>query len=269
MSRANVLRSVGLGLIVLVLIGGATFIGAEANDPSLGAQDQLERYYAETDAAGVADRIVPGSLGVENIDRQQLEAGLARILQEPFEVESTETFTVRGTRIVRVSVARPQGAQPLDWCVLPDGGLLIGCRLATAELQGQVQDAPIEVSFSAMDLQPSTVLLAVVLGTTEEEPVPLGDDIRLHGDSFELTSTSYVLGGQQVPADPQDLQVRPGAGLQLVFQAQDVEDLTPYTEGPFTLRWGEGSVRFEIGEVTWFIDGGTSPEPGPTATASP
>lgn len=268
MSRATILRSVGLGLTVLVLIGGATLIGAQANDPSVGAQEQLERYYADSDAAAVADRIVPGSLGVENIDRQQLEAGLGRILQEPFEVESSETFTVRGTRIVRISVARPQGAAPLDWCVLPDGGLLIGCRLATAELQGEVQDVPVEVSFSAMDLQPSTVLLAVVLATTEEEPVPLGDDIRLQGDSFELTSTSYVLGGQQVPADPQDLQVRPGAGLQLVFQAQDVEDLMPYTEGPFTLTWGDGSVRFEIAEVTWFIDGGTSPEPGPTEAAS-
>ena len=269
MSRANVLRSVGLGLTVLVLIGGATFIGAEANDPSLGAQDQLERYYAEADAAGVADRIVPGSLGVDNVDRQQLEAGLAQLLQEPFEVESSETFTVQGTEVVRVSVARPQGAAPLEWCVLPDGGLLIGCRLATAELQGEVQGTPVEVSFSAMDLQPSTVLLAVVLATTEEEPVPLGEDVRLQGDSFELASTAYVLGGQQVPADPQDLQVRPGAGLQLVFEAQDVQDLTPYTEGPFTLTWGDGSIRFEIGEVTWFIDGGTSPQPGPTATASP
>ena len=268
MSRATILRSVGLGLTVLVLIGGATFIGAEANDPNAGAQEQLERYYADTDAAAVADRIVPGSLGVENIDREQLVAGLARILQEPFEVESSETFTVQGTRIVRISVARPQGAAPLDWCLLPDGGLLIGCRLATVELQAQVQDVPIEVSFSAMDIQPSTVLVAVVLTTTEEEPVPLGGDIRLQGDSFELTNTSYVLGGQQVPADPQDLQVRPGAGLQLVFQAQDVEDLTPYLEGPFTLTWGDGSIRFEIGEVTWFIDGGTRPEPGPTATAS-
>lgn len=267
MSRASILRSVGLGLTVLVLVGGAALIGVQASDPGATAQEQLERYYADTDAAAVADRIVPGSLGVEDIDREQLEGGLRRILQEPFRVESTETFTVQDTRVVRVSVARPQG-RPLDWCVLPDGGLLIGCRLAIVDLQGEVEGAPVEVSFSAMDLLPDSALVAVVLTTTQEEPVSLGDDIRLHGDSFELANASYVLGGQQVPADPQDLQIRPGAGLQLVFQAQDIEDLSRYTEGPFTLNWGEGSVTLEVSEVTWFLDRGQSPAPGPTATGA-
>lgn len=218
MSRANILRSTGLGLTVLVLVVGALLVGQEAADPVANARETLRSYYANGDAAGVADRIVPGSLGQE-IPREQLETGIGQLLQEPFEVEDTSTHEVRGTRLVRVALTRPQGGQPLEWCVLPDGRLLLGCRVATVELSGEVEGADIGLDFSAMDIQASSVQLAVVLTTSGEEEVPIDGDVRLQGGGFELVNAAYVLGGQQVPADPEDLRVRPGAGLLQIGRA--------------------------------------------------
>lgn len=269
MSRVNVLRSVGLALTVVVFVAGALLIGQEAADPVANAEETVRTYYANTDASGVADRIVPGSLGQE-IEREQLEAGVERLLQEPFEVEESTRHEVRGTRIVRVAVARPQGGQPLEWCVLPDGSLLLGCRVATVDLVGEVDsDAPVGLDFSAMDIQASYVQMATVLTTPGEEEVPLGDDVRLQGDSFELANAAYLLGGQQVPADPADLQVRPGAGLLLLWRAEDVEDFSPYTEGPFTLRWSDGSVRLTVDDVTWFIGEDAGADDAADATSAP
>lgn len=258
MSRANILRTAGLSLTVLAFVVGALLIGQEAADPAANARETLGSYYANADAAAVADRIVPGSLG-QDIPREQLEQGIGRLLEEPFEVEDTSTHDIRDTRIVRVALARPQGAQPLEWCVLPDGGLLLGCRVASAELSGEVQtDAPIGLDFSTLDIQAAGVQLALVLTTSGEDEVQLGDDVRVHGDSFELANAAYLLGGQQVPADPASLTVRPGAGLLLLWQADEVEDATVYTEGPFTLAWSDGSVELTVDEVTWFIDGDSS-----------
>lgn len=259
MSRANILRTAGLSLTVLAFVVGALLIGQEAADPAANARETLRSYYANTDAAAVADRIVPGSLGQQDIPREQLEQGIGRLLQEPFEVEDTSTHEIRDTRIVRVALTRPQGQQPLEWCVLPDGSLLLGCRVATIELSGDVQaDAPIGLDFSALDIQATNAQLALVLTTSGEEEVPLGDDVRLRGDSFELANAAYLLGGQQVPADPASLNVRPGAGLLLLWRADQVEDATAYSEGPFTLAWRDGSVELNVDEVTWFVGGDSS-----------
>lgn len=261
MSRANILRTAGLSLTVVAFVAGALLIGQEAADPAANATETLRSYYENTDAAAVADRIVPGSLGQQDIPRAQLEEGIGRLLEEPFEVESTSTHEIRDTRVVRIALVRPQGAQPLEWCVLPDGGLLLGCRAATVELSGEVEaDAPIGLDFSALDIQATSVQLALVLTASGEEEVPLGGDIRLRGDSFELANAAYLLGGQQVPADPEALSVRPGAGLLLLWSADQVEDATVYTEGPFTLAWRDGSVELTVDDVTWFVGDRTTAE---------
>ncbi len=267
MSRANILRTVGLSLTVVVLVAGAFLIGQEAADPVANAQETLRSYYANADSAAMADRIVPGSLG-QQVEREQLEAGIGRLLQEPFEVEETDTYEVRGTRLVKVALTPPQGDQPLEWCVLPDGGLLLGCRVASAQLTGEFEgDAPIAVSFSGMDVLADSVQLAIVLTTSGEDEVPLGGDVRLQGDRFELANTAYLLGGQQAPADPEDLRIRPQAGLLLVWRAGAVEDPAGYTQGPFRLTWRDGAVALTVDEVTWFVggDGGAS---SPAATSS-
>lgn len=256
MSRVNILRSVGLGLTVVVLIAGALLIGREASNPVANARETLRSYYSNTDAAAVADRIVPGSLG-QQVEREQLEAGLGRILQEPFEVEDVSSGVVRGTQVVRVAVARPQGGQPLEWCVLPDGGLLLGCRAATVEMSGEVQgDTPVTVDFAGMDVLVDGAQLAVVLTTSGQDEVPLDGDLRLQGGDFELANTAYLLGGgQQVPADRQDLRIRPGAGLLLLWRSDDVEDLDATTAdaAPYTLTWGSGSVQLNVEDITWFV----------------
>lgn len=268
MSSVNILRGVGLGLTVIVLVAGALLIGQEAADPEVNAEETLRALYANRDAAGIADRIVPGSLG-QDIPREQLEAGIGTLLQEPFEVEDTSTHRIRGTQLVRVALTRQQGGQPLEWCLLPDGSLLLGCRVATVELSAEVDgDVPVGVDFSAMDIQASNVQLAVVLTTSGEDEVPLSDDVRLHGDSFEQANAAYLLGGQQVPADPQDLRVRPGAGLLLVYRADQIEDVDTYTDGSFTLRWSDGAVQLAVEDITWFIGDGSAGASTPAPASS-
>lgn len=279
MSRVNVLRSVGLGLTVAVFVVGALLIGQEAADPAANARETLRSYYANVDTAAVADRIVPGSLGQE-VPREQLEAGLSGLLQGPFEVERTSTHRIRGIEVARVVVARPQGGQPIEWCVLPDGGLLLGCRLGGAELSAEVTgDAPIDVDFAGVDVLADDVQLAVVLVATGDEEVPLGE-VRLEGGDHSLANTTYLLGGQQVPAEPDDLRVRPGAGLLLVWVAEGVEDVTEHVEGPFTVTWADGEIELTLNEMQWYVGPGadttdgvdgdqTDGAPTPAVTATP
>jgi hypothetical protein len=255
--NARVVQGVVVGLAILALVSGAVLLGASGSDRVDRAERLLARLYEQGDPAAVIDRFPPGTVPPEQ--RPQFEEALRRVLSGPFEVESSELFTVRGRQIARVTVAAPGGGPDLQWCVLPDDAVVLGCRLGTAQLEVASSPAAVEVPFAALDVFVDRVALTVVLTASGREEVALGDRPEVAapggGGEFRLSEASFVAGRQRQPAPAGRLRIPPGTGLLLVFERPGSERLAPSVDGPFELTWSGGSVRLESADVTWFIEG--------------
>lgn len=251
--RELLVRRVVLALTVVALVAGSFLVASAKTGPGAQLRDAealIQRLHDQGDAQAVADRIVAGSLGEEVTDEQVVQA-LQSVLAQPAEIIESELVDVRGIPVARIRTAQ------LEWCVTPGEQLLVGCRVGTAEAAATVRGAPVEVAFAAVDVFADRVDLAVVLTTQEPEPVPLGTDVGLDqppGVDMERVETSYTLGGQRMPLEEEQIAVRNDAGLLLVFEDGDVDDVEAAVGGPYALTWDGGTVELEVTEATWFIE---------------
>lgn len=238
-----------LGLAVAVFVGTAVLVGASGTDHLARAEEQLRSIYESGDVGRALDRLAPGSFGADTATRAQLEPALTQLMAEELEVTESRTVEVRGVELAEIQTPR------VTWCVTPEGRLILGCRVASAELEASVSGAPIELGFAGLDVFADRVDLVLVLTTTEQEPVTLGE-VAIEGSAFEFVEAAYVAGGQRAPVEPGDLAVQPGLGLLLFFQAQGVEELDALLAEPLTVSFDGGEITVTIPELHWAVGEG-------------
>lgn len=248
----KVLAAVVLGLAVVALSLGAAALGPDAEGRVERAEALLRGLYERGDPEAVVDRLAEGSFGADEETGSQLGPALGAVLSEQLEVTDSRVVEVRGVPLVEVSTPR------LQWCVTPESELILGCRVATAELDAAATGAPLEVQFAAVDVFADRVDLTLVLTTTGQEAVTLGDvsiASSSAGAPLELADVSFVAGGQRAPAPPGDVAVQPGVGTLLLFQARDAEDVEATLEGPFTVGFDGGEVEVAVPSLDWVVGG--------------
>lgn len=244
-----------LGLTIAVFVGTAVVVGLSGNDRLARAEEHLRALYESGDVARTLDRLAPGSFGADADTRAQLEPALSQLLAEELQVTESRLVEVRGIELAEIQTPR------ITWCVTPENRLILGCRVASAEVDAEVRGAPVEVAFANLDVFAGQVDLVIVLTTNEQEPVDLGE-VSIDAEGFEFVEASYVAGGQQAPVAPGEVQVQPGLGLLLYFRAQEPADVDALVGEPMNVSFDGGEVVLEVPELEWAVgaptDGGGS-----------
>lgn len=261
--RQSLLHRGVLGLTVVVLVAGAVVVSQISTGSAArvaDAEEMVRQFYQAGEPGRVVDRLVEGSLG-QDVPQQQLTGAIGQVLNQPLQIESSEAVTVRGSSLVRIQT--PQ----VNWCVTGDQRILLGCRVATAQLQGSPQGAPVQLAFATVDVLATRVNLSAVLTAAGQQPVTLGSEVTLDqpsgGADLAFAGAFNLTGGQRVPVQAGQLTVQPQAGLQLTFESDDVDDVEATLRGPFRVNWDGGGIDLRVGEVTWFIGEPSRGQGGP------
>lgn len=249
-----------LGLTVVALVVGAVFTDVDTGGRLDQARQMLARLYERDDVEAVLDRLAPGSSGAGPATSGQLRQLLGALLAEPFQVTSSGLVTVRDVTLAAIRTPR------MDWCVLPDGRLLLHCRVAAVRPAVEVSGTALDAPFAEFGVFADRLELAVVLTSRRDRQIPLGR-VRIEGPpggaALRLSEAAYAAADRRVRTGIDQLTVRPGTGLVLVFEATDVERFDATLEGPFLVRWHGGSLRLTTVDTRWFIGPGVDGEAAP------
>lgn len=216
------------------------------------AREMLAAIYADGDARAVFDLAEPGTLPREPRAQLHLMEQLnALFAQRPFDVVEEEVLTVRGVEIARIRVGQ------VNWCVTPDGRILLGCRVALASVSGTTDLREIDVTTVELDILVNRVDIAAVL-------LPAGDEaVDLEGHpEFEsafarratLAEVDYVMDGHRTRAPADELTLRPEAGLIFVFELVETADLADVGDATFRYVWPDGDVVIVVDDIVWLVD---------------
>jgi hypothetical protein len=220
-------------------------------EPARDAEEVIAELYEEGDPVQVLNRSVPGTVDEDpNLQLRTLEI-LELVLREPFVIAEREVVTVHGVEIARLRVGN------VNWCVLPDERLLLGCRVARVTAMSRTTLPDVSVAHAAVNVFPTRVdVAAVVESQTSDDRYELPGlpefDSELV-DSAELVAVDHVIDNTRVPAPPRDLGIREESGMLFEFEAQDVEEIERIEGAVFYMVWSTGQVEIVVREVEWLV----------------
>ncbi len=183
---------------------------------------------------------------------QESDAGqaLSTILKPDVGVKSTARKTVDGVPIVQVVTG-----DRLEWCVRPDGKILVDCKLGTVAVDPSTDAQNLDVSIGLADVLFSGGRLQVGIENTSDQPFTFTGGIQVRrGDGsdsiFRPRQSMMSEGGQAVPAAlDADLTLEAGGSLFIALQSDE-----PWTAAhDLQLAWDGGSIDLDVGDIDWLV----------------
>jgi hypothetical protein len=238
---------VALIVVVLVMPGGQERTLRDA-------REVMEDVYASGDAAAVFERAVPESLPQDPQQVEGLANSLSSLLEQPFVVSEEEVIRVQGVDIGRIRV----GA--VNWCVTPDGGILLGCRVARASVEASTTLGGVHLANAVLDIFADRVDVAAVLEPEGDETVHLEgppvfeSDLATHA---RLADADYLRSEERlrvpIEAVVEEMNLEPGFGLLIVFETTGIDDINDVTDASFRYVWDRGVVVVRVKEILWLV----------------
>lgn len=241
------------GLVAgVLLLAGCT----DGSDGSNGSEQPIEPEVAATEIATAeeASALVLGLYEEQAVDRAldlvaegsvppalegDLRASFETILARPdIQERATLEHDIDGVRIIEVDTS-----DGVRWCIRPDGGLLIQCRVGIAPVEVDTGDTPVTVHRAEVDVFPEEQQLRIQLRTEEEFTFEGLLSLRhASGEPAEVLQVQGALAsqGEQVADVGRDTVIVPGTTLLLAW-VTDVDATLPddllldFANGPFDL----------------------------------
>jgi hypothetical protein len=245
---------VALGLAVVVLVTAALLVATGAIGGDTGREAEAEEIVAELYSAreleDIRRHIVEESIRTGPETAEETREILETILAQPFDVEEVNTFTARGEELVEVRVGQ------VRWCVREDDRVLLGCRVALAEVESDIDTQDLTVLFAGVDVVADRLDAVVVVASETGEWIAIEGEPAIEVPDRlgrgELIDTALAGAGQQVSVPLDMLRAYPDAGALLAFEVRDV-DLNELDDAHFTVSWEGVTVEVEVGRVLWLI----------------
>lgn len=256
MTAAGLAGRLAIGLAIFGLVAAALLLTFGDDGPGSRIEEAearvAELYEAET-VAEARELLVEGSVEDDPQVQADVDEVLAETLGQPFRVDDSRVVRVGDTELVLVTV------HGVPWCVRDDGGILLGCRVATVEVDAAPDDPDLTVIFADLDVLAQRVDAVIVVASETGDPIPIEGaptmaTPELVGGEWELTETSLVGAGQRVEMPLEMLNAYPDAGALFLFQGRDLDDISAIGDETFTVSWEGVTVTAEVTAIEWHLE---------------
>lgn len=255
-TAAGLVGRIAIGVAILGLVAAALLLTVWDDGPDDRIEEAEARVAELYEAGSVGEArelLVDGSIEDDAQVEADVDELLAEVLGQPFRAEDSRVLRVGDTELVQVTV------HDVPWCVRDDGGILLGCRVATAEVDAAPDTPDLTVIFADIDVLAHRVDAVVVVASETGDPIPIEGTPtmatpELVGGEWELTETSLVGAGQRVEMPLEMLNAYPDAGALFLFQGRDLDDLSAIGGETFTVSWEGVTVTAEVTAIEWHLE---------------
>lgn len=251
-----------IGLAIIALVVGAVLVGSTPPTTAYeDAESYITSFFAENDPEGLAGNVVEEALPPLNQPLVDILGQIMGSLDGQVPQATSNTITIADREVVRVitQIPGPQGGTfPINWCVLPNGRIVVECQLA--EIPVTLEDLPEGLSqeFTSGVVLPDQVQLTVGVTyggegvfTMAGTPEVVTQDGSPSG--LEVAAAGYALGGQTAPAPASDIEIQPGVALRVLLRGSDPEIARQLAGQQLQLRWDDGAMTVRVGAPRYFL----------------